>query len=525
MMISRYAKWDAIVIFILGIVFFTLGLSQQEVTGFDARFYLFALEMWHHGFSWFPTTYQQPYPDYPVTSTLFIYLAAKLFGGLDKFTAVFPSAAAAAGTLAVTYSIGALHARRWGWCAAGFLLFTVAFLMSARTISLDMYVTLMTVVSFYIVYRAQWLQKKLPWEWLTFFLVLSFAIRGPIGLIVPTAVVCVFYLLEGALKSLLLVGMLALGLLLLCCGILFGIAYHAGGTELMHAVLRMEVLGRMQEMRTPPFYFYFQESVGAYAVSYPLAILVLLGVSNKLLQRGLPRDMKLLQILAAWALIIMLGLSIPADKKVRYILPAAPAMALICGYLYMAVSHMRYLTWLRQIFNFICFVFPLLGLALLALLHAKQVPLAYWPLTGMFIVMQAVIFTVRGLSQRHEMIIFFIAAITFVLTYIFVVEEINLNTNRTRDFVQRIEMIRAKNHAQLVFYREGKDGLVIKYLADVPQELQPVFVSDKKALNQLKKPLIIITREENAAEFPQITFRLIEKNKIGHDQVVVLELR
>ncbi|HLB57816.1 MAG TPA: hypothetical protein VJL60_03275, partial [Gammaproteobacteria bacterium] len=64
---NRY--FEAVVIFFLGLIIFTIGLSHQEVITFEARFYLFALEMWRHGLSFFPTTYEQPYPDYPVTST------------------------------------------------------------------------------------------------------------------------------------------------------------------------------------------------------------------------------------------------------------------------------------------------------------------------------------------------------------------------------------------------------------------------------------------------------------------------
>jgi len=86
-------------IFIVSLFLFTWGVNSQEIISFDSRFYLFALEMWRHGISWFPTTYLEPYPDYTVASTVLIYGAASLFGGLTKFTAVLPSAIAAAITV------------------------------------------------------------------------------------------------------------------------------------------------------------------------------------------------------------------------------------------------------------------------------------------------------------------------------------------------------------------------------------------------------------------------------------------
>src|SRR5437899_1651272 len=121
MVANRFSKIDAIWIFLGGLFLFTMGLHHQEIIGFESRFYLFALEMWRHGFTGFPTTYQEPYPDYPVSSTALIYLSAKLFGTLNKWVAVFPSAVASASTLSATYLIGALQERRWGFYSVGFL--------------------------------------------------------------------------------------------------------------------------------------------------------------------------------------------------------------------------------------------------------------------------------------------------------------------------------------------------------------------------------------------------------------------
>ena len=143
---------EAIVLFCISMFAFLLGLNNQEIIGFESRFYLFALEMWRHGFSWFPTAYLKPYPDYPVTATLLIYSAAKLLGALSKFAAVLPSAIAAAITVSVTYLIGSLHSKRLGLSAVCFLFLTIMFLKTARSIALDMYPTLATVCCFYLVY-------------------------------------------------------------------------------------------------------------------------------------------------------------------------------------------------------------------------------------------------------------------------------------------------------------------------------------------------------------------------------------
>lgn len=317
---------DSIIIFLAGMLLFTLGLSSQEIIGFEARFYLFALEMWRHGPTWFPTTYQHPYPDYPAMSTYLIYLASALFGHLNKLTAVLPTAIASTLTLCVTYLIGARFGRRWGWCGVFFLLLTLTFVVEARTISLDQFVTLITVVCFLLLEKATRIRLGL----IGALLILSFAFRGPIGIVIPTAVMCVSCLLDKNYKRFFVIGFSALFLLFFCSALLMLLAYIEGGVSFVQDVWRMEVASRLHDVKTLPYTFYFTECLGAYAITYPLVILVLVGSFT------LPSSpqRKLLFKCIAWVAVILLGLSIPVDKKMRYVLAIAPALALICAFLY-----------------------------------------------------------------------------------------------------------------------------------------------------------------------------------------------
>ena len=147
-------------LFCVSLFLFTWGVSSQEVIGFESRFYMFALEMWRHGISWFPTTYGDLYPDYLGTSTWLICISAMFVGGMNKLAAVLPTAIAAAITVVLTYMIGALRFKRFGYYAVLFLLMTVMFVKSGRTISLDVYSALITTACFYIVYSADILDKQ-----------------------------------------------------------------------------------------------------------------------------------------------------------------------------------------------------------------------------------------------------------------------------------------------------------------------------------------------------------------------------
>ncbi len=463
MILTRTSILDSLLIFVSSLLIFTVGLSHQEIIGFESRFYLFALEMWRHGPTWFPTVYHQSYPDYPVTSTWLIYFFAKLTGHLNKFIAILPSAIASAITMVATYSIGALHARRWGWYAVGFLLLTAAFVMEARTLSLDQFVTAATALCFYLAYSAQLQQKKPQRVWMLFLMACSFAIRGPIGLVIPAGVVCMFYGVEKEIKSFFIIGFSAFVLLFVSVTILLGLAYHVGGAALMKDVLQMEVLGRMPGVNAPPVYYYVKDSIGAYAITYPLSILISLIVLPQFFKSNLSKEIKFLRMLIGWVLVIIVGLSIPGDKKIRYVLPMAPALALLCGYV---------------------------------LMMKKQ-------------------------RQWVQNIIFSLGVFSFLSAFIFIFEPMNLKLNRTQHFVEQIESLRMKTHAQLVFYNEGTDGLVIKYLVNMPEEESPLFINTQEGLQALTKPALVITKKENVNAFPQKIFRVAAKGKIGHTDVIV----
>jgi len=83
--------------------------------------------------------------------------------------------------------------------------------------------------------------------------------------------------------------------------------------------------------------------------------------------------------------------------------------------------------------------------------------------------------------------------------------------------------MRERQHAKLVFYQEGRDGWVIKYLADMPFEDQPLFVSDLNAVSKTKAFIIITDEHFNALpEQVRHSLKVISRGKVGRDGVVVL---
>src|SRR3990167_3385232 len=253
---------ESLGIFLLCLILFTCGANLSGISGFESRFYVFAVEMWQRGVDWFPTLYGQPYPDYPATSTIFIYLAASVLGRMSRLAAVFPTAIAAAVTMAMTYRIGAIQNKRWGLFATFFLLITFFFLKNAQSISPDMIIAMVTTCCFYIVYSADIRVQHKQNHWLYVLLLLGFAVRGPIGFLFPAGVVSMYYLQSANFRRLFLVGATAVLLLIFSMMIFALIADHTGGQAFLHAVLTAEVAGRLAEShQVLPIYFYFVQGL------------------------------------------------------------------------------------------------------------------------------------------------------------------------------------------------------------------------------------------------------------------------
>lgn len=511
---------------------FTIGLSHQEIIRFDSRFYLFALEMQKYGLSWFPTTYHQAYPDYPATSTILIYLLSALVGGLNKLIAVLPSAFAAAMTVMLTYKIGRLQSKRWAIFAVCFLFLNINFFAASRSLSLDMYPTLITTACFYLLYtRDIKFQKSNRTLLILPLLLLGFAFRGPIGLVIPTGVVCSYYLLNGKIKQTILFGTLASLLLAICIAALLYAARDTGGIPFMHDVWRMEIAGRMNE-KAEPFYFYLVNGLTNYAISFPIAFLVMTGLLAKANVRGNPK-VELLVKLTAWSVIVLVGMSIPGFKKTRYIMPMMPAIALLAAYPFVAASQEKYFQFLRQAMIKLFFIFPLLlagiilSVSIVAAKHGQ--PLSVEPTLTILVLS---IFQLGNFAyyfyidkkQNAALLLTVMAAFSFTIANIIFVEPVQIGLDQSKQFVQSIEVMRHEAQAPLVFYKEAPDNFPIKYLVDANDPLDITFADDLKRFNGNHSPAFFVTTPEHFTELTldqAKTFHVVGKGNIGHRPVIV----
>jgi 4-amino-4-deoxy-L-arabinose transferase-like glycosyltransferase len=512
MVYLQSTKIQALLVFLASLFVFTIGFHHQEFIAFETRFAVFAQEMLRHGVSLFPTTYGQPYPDYPVLPTFFIYLSAHLFDGVNKLSAIFPTALVSAITLAFTYLIGALHDKKWGFYAVLFGLLTFTFIQEARTISMDQYVTMTTCVTFYLAYSSNLLNKKKRVWFIPFLLIFSFFCRGPIGLIIPASVLCLHYLIDKNLRAFIFFALSSFVILCLGTTLLMLAAYHTAGSSFANQVWAMEIFSRLEKSDIP-LSFYFINSLSSYAITYPIAILILLGLFNKTVRQTIPKDHFLLLVkLITWIFIIMIGMSIPGDKKIRYILAISPALFLMAGYLFSEHTSSHYFILLKKLLARLIFILPLIALAILIIAiftpstHAILMQTPTIPLIIGLIIVNLINFFVRNITWS-----FLAAVLTFILTILFVVEPINLYLYQERDFVNTVEILRKQNHATLIFYQLSSDGEAISYLVNVNEDIHPIFIDNLKQLASIKDRAYIVTSQD---AFDQLPKKIREKTNI-----------
>ncbi|MBV4458373.1 glycosyltransferase family 39 protein [Pseudomonas sp. COR58] len=487
--LSPAVRRQSLIAGLLALLLFIAGVYGQAPIGFDSRFVLFAQEMLRHGPTVFPTTYGEPYADYSALSTLFVWLLSLPFGAVNSLTAWLPSAVAGAVTVTLIYRLLAVHSVRWALTAIALLMLTVTFVTEVRAVSQDLMLAAVALAVFYLGYAHDRFGAGRRWPLIFALLLLGFGIRGPIGLVVPTGMLCSYYLLERRWARLLLFGVLASVLLAACVGLLLWLAKVSGGPAFVQDVIRMQFMGRMDGSEgVSGSLYYFTSSLGNYALAYPLALLALAAAwLSKPLQRG--PALRLVQYCAAAGLIVMVGLSIPQAKKARYLLPMLPMAAIIAAYPFQ-VAHGRVFAWLRGVIQGLWLVTP--GLLMVALLVARKKFAEQ--LSGelpVLIVLGAL--QLAALSRlwrprwRAETLAFS-AVLALWAVYALVFEPVERQLYDTRTFSRAVLAQVEQNPAPLVLQGMGKDAKAIKFMVNVEKDLQPQFSDSVQALETLKGP-------------------------------------
>ena len=493
---------------LLALLLFCAGVYQQSAIGFDSRFVLFAEEMLRHGPGFFPTTYGQPYADYSATSTLLIWLLSLPLGQVNALTAWLPSALASALIVTLIYRLLAPYSRTWALCSIALLLLSNTFISETRGVSLDLMIAALTFAVFYLGYAHDQFQAPRRLPLILALLLLGFAIRGPIGLVVPTGVLCSYYLFGGQWRRMLVFGVLAALLLAVGIGLLLWLAHMSGGQNFVQDVIRMQFMGRMDgsEGASEPLY-YFTSSLGNYALAYPLAVLVLIALLLFGRRERGPAQRLVVYCLGA-GLLVMIGLSIPMAKKARYLLPMLPMAAIIAGYPFHG-SSLPVWRWMRRLIQGLWLGIP--GLLMVGVLVARQrfPELLVSPgwILGILALLQVLALLLLCTPRARTVGLAFSAVLAVWASYILVIEPGVRSLYDTRTFSRAAFALIQQDPAPVVLHGMGKDAKAIKFMVNLDQDLLPVFTHCEEQLQELVGPAWVVMDNSDFAALkdPRLT--------------------
>ena len=275
-------KKAILIIFVSGLIAYLSGLNWQEFTKIGVRYSLFTAEIKQYGMGIFPTLYGKPYTDYPSPGIFLMYLSSLGGNYINMFTAAIPGAIISAITLVLMYLIGARVSKDIGWCSVMISFLSTEYLSQVRGPSLDVYVVFLTTFSFYLTYTAD-LDKK--WKRLIMVplcFILGFAFRGPLGFMIPSAVICGYYLVNRKLKQCIIFAVLSVVLAVICMAALIFLSYFYGGKELVQCFLNDQILNRAKS--NDYLLYYFIDGLGTYAIIYPLGFFVFIVYLEKIIK-------------------------------------------------------------------------------------------------------------------------------------------------------------------------------------------------------------------------------------------------
>ncbi len=532
---GRFAGWlETGLIFAAGLLLFLVGLDDRELVQLECRTGLFVKEILENGIGWFPTVYGRPYPDYPVTHPALIYAVSGLFGRLSVQAAVLPTAVAAAISLALTYRTGLFVSRPVALWAVLFELGTYGFFSTARTVALDHLTTAITAGCFLAAYSWLIAGRKRYLAVVPLLCVAGFACRGPIGFLLPAGVAATCCVVEKRYRAFLLISV-ALAAIFVACGLaLIAAAVQAGGRTFAHQVWDMQVATRLAGSHAKAFYYYLVHAFTAYAISFPLALLVLIRLRKPLFSTLSDARLRLLRPLGACFLLLFIGLHIPSAKAARYLLPLAPMASLIAAFLMVDTGSnglTRARAWLIKTLSLL----PALGLG------ASAVLFGIWPYLPfdarpswlfLFVALLAVAGVRFKLVPRiaragaRKYLIGVLGFAVLVVIHFAVVEPIKESLEGARPFVAKLETMRGDTEP-LVFFGIGPDQEDIRYVLNASRPIRPLFVQTPEELLRLPEAAWVIAREPDFARLPGEVSKRADvqfRGRLGHRRCVAFRL-
>ncbi len=266
--------------------------------------------------------------DKPPLTYWLIALSAEAFnhGKVNEFTARLPFAILGVMGVWLTYLMGELLYGEAGGVMSGlFLLLTLEYLITARRCLPDMALTFFVLLTILLMFKGYQSSQRKPiyYTMASIPAALGFLTKGPIALVIPLGAMGIFLLLKGELKTLKPSHVLPGSVLFLA---LVAPWFLAVDRRFLADFFLVQNLQRFSNGfdHHKPWFFYLQCLPWNFA---PSSYFLPLGIWGAVKEK---RESPLLLPLC-WFTFTLILLSLAASKRVLYLLPVAPALALVAG--------------------------------------------------------------------------------------------------------------------------------------------------------------------------------------------------
>ena len=534
------ARHPAAAAFAAAAVLLSLGAAGSEITRIDVRFAVMVGEVGSYGPGVFPTINGFPYADYFSPLVLLAYLTTLGGRWINLWSLALPSILLGSLIFALVVAVGEHRRRGLGVIAAVLLAASWEFLLILLSFGIDVPVAAAVMLMLWSYECRPERRRSHP---LLFFLLtlLSFAVRGPLGVILFGSVVGGYLLGSRRWRDTVAAATVGFTGTALAAAVTVGMIRRQGGEALWQLLLDWQIGSRMES--DSPFY-YFTNALLSFAPATLAAVAAVVLRRRKLLA---PR-------FAGWlgAIVLpLLLLSIPGCKHLRYMTPVVPVCALLGAEAALPLLRrfgravgaatgrlLRVLPWV------VCSIFVLLGAAGAILWRGE-----FGALPNFAVGILAALFLRRlaAGAERFPERIAAIGALAMLLMTVGLFPFVN-HFESARPTVRRIEALR--RGGRIVIYRLGPDHDDLKYRLysdpdasaktvwtapqkrrKVPSYLWRMYLwrpLDKVGFRPGDRVLLAVSREEEFRSLPQIAGRFTVvrtlDGKLGHRRVVLLRL-
>ncbi len=273
----------------------------------------------------------------PVFFYWLVAIAYQVFG-VSEFAARFFSAVGATGMVLVTFLLGQRFVSlRFGLFSAVILATSIQMIGLARMSITDMTLAALitaTTASLFLVERhsAKW------WLVAGLFSGLGILTKGPVGMVMPGAILVIYSLLSGSFRRCFLTPWFPAAVILSLAVALpwYWLAYLQNGDLFLHELYHnnfSRFTGNVAYHPEPWWYYFPVVAVGflPWSVFLPVALVHLAGMfkthRTRLAEDG--ASYRLLLFAAVWAAFVFVFFSVADTKLLTYVLPLFPALALL----------------------------------------------------------------------------------------------------------------------------------------------------------------------------------------------------